>query len=86
MPFISADDIAAVAFHALTDAKVPGETVRVLGPELLTYDEVCFTLTKSESLSNESDVSYRPQQSSPKLLDARSYTFDSTRSRTSSNT
>lgn len=30
-----------MAFHALTDAKVPAETVRVLGPELLTYDDVC---------------------------------------------
>ncbi|KAG4428982.1 hypothetical protein IFR05_015535 [Cadophora sp. M221] len=47
IPFISADDIAAVAFHALTDAEVPGETVRVLGPELLTYDEAAAKLSKA---------------------------------------
>ncbi|KAL5322115.1 hypothetical protein ACEPPN_010084 [Leptodophora sp. 'Broadleaf-Isolate-01'] len=47
IPFISADDIAAVAFHALTDDEVPGETVRVLGPELLTYDEAAEKLSKA---------------------------------------
>ncbi|KAL2071799.1 hypothetical protein VTL71DRAFT_13034 [Oculimacula yallundae] len=46
IPFISAEDIAAVAFHALTDAKVPGEAVRVLGPELLTYDEAAAKFSK----------------------------------------
>ncbi|KAH7350584.1 hypothetical protein BKA65DRAFT_241896 [Rhexocercosporidium sp. MPI-PUGE-AT-0058] len=47
IPFISADDIAAVAFHALTDAEVPGETVRVLGPELFTYDEAAAKFSKA---------------------------------------
>lgn len=65
IPFISADDIAAVAFHALTDDEVPGETVRVLGPELLTYDEVCLHFWKS--LSNDVDVARRPQKNSAKL-------------------
>jgi uncharacterized protein YbjT (DUF2867 family) len=40
IPFISADDIADVAYHALTDAKAPNCDLRVLGPELLTYDDV----------------------------------------------
>src|SRR6187402_1923538 len=44
IPFISATDIAAVAFHALTDSKITGTSVRVIGPELLTYDEVCTVL------------------------------------------
>jgi uncharacterized protein YbjT (DUF2867 family) len=40
IPFISADDIADVAYHALTDAQAPNCDLRVLGPELLTYDDV----------------------------------------------
>lgn len=40
IPFISADDIAAVAFHALTDETSHNCDHRVLGPELLTYDDV----------------------------------------------
>jgi festuclavine dehydrogenase len=40
IPFISADDIADVAYHALTDEKSPNCDLRVLGPELLTYDAV----------------------------------------------
>jgi festuclavine dehydrogenase len=40
IPFISADDIADVAYHALTDAKAFNSDLRVLGPELLTYDQV----------------------------------------------
>lgn len=34
-------DIAAVAFHALTDDNPHNTDIRVLGPELLTYDDVC---------------------------------------------
>lgn len=44
IPFISADDIAAMAFHALTDEKSHNCDYRVLGPELLTYDDVCAPL------------------------------------------
>jgi festuclavine dehydrogenase len=40
IPFISADDIADVAYHALTDDKAPNCDLRILGPELLTYDQV----------------------------------------------
>lgn len=40
IPFVSAADIAAVAFHVLTDTKPHNTDYRVLGPELLTYDEV----------------------------------------------
>lgn len=40
IPFVSAEDIAAVASRALTDP-VPHNTDHViLGPELLTYDDV----------------------------------------------
>ena len=39
-PFISAIDIAAVAFHALTEEAPQHCDYRVVGPELLTYDEV----------------------------------------------
>lgn len=40
IPFVSADDIAAVAFRALTDEKPHNTDIMILGPELLTYDEV----------------------------------------------
>ena len=40
IPFVSARDIAAVAFHALTDLKPHNTDYRILGPEFLTYDEV----------------------------------------------
>jgi festuclavine dehydrogenase len=40
IPFISADDIADVAYHALTDDKSANCDLRVLGPEILTYDAV----------------------------------------------
>jgi festuclavine dehydrogenase len=40
IPWVSADDIAAVAFRALTDDKPHDCAYRILGPELLTYDEV----------------------------------------------
>lgn len=33
-------DIAAVAYRALTDAKLHNTDYRVLSPELLTYDKV----------------------------------------------
>jgi hypothetical protein len=42
IPWVSADDIALVAFHALTDDKPHNCAYRILGPELLTYDEVCL--------------------------------------------
>jgi uncharacterized protein YbjT (DUF2867 family) len=40
-PFVAAGDIAAVAFRALIDKKSHDTDYRVLGPELLTHDEVC---------------------------------------------
>lgn len=39
-PFVSAADIAAVAYRALIDETPHNCDYRVLGPELLTYDEV----------------------------------------------
>ena len=41
IPFISADDIAEVAFRALTDETSHDCDHQILGPELLTYDDVC---------------------------------------------
>jgi festuclavine dehydrogenase len=40
IPFISADDIAEVAYHVLTDDKSSNCDLRILGPDLLTYDDV----------------------------------------------
>lgn len=54
IPFISADDIANVAYHALTDAKPQNRDLRVLGPENLTYDQVISINTPliNENLTN----------------------------------
>ncbi|KAJ4382630.1 hypothetical protein N0V86_001852 [Didymella sp. IMI 355093] len=45
IPFVSADDIAEVAYYALTNEKSYDGDLRVLGPELLTYDGVAARLT-----------------------------------------
>jgi ergot alkaloid biosynthesis protein len=46
IPFVSADDIAAVAVCALTAQESFDCDMRVLGPELFTYDDVCAKLSK----------------------------------------
>jgi festuclavine dehydrogenase len=40
LPFVSAEDIAAVGFRALTDEKSHDCDHLILGPELFSYDEV----------------------------------------------
>ncbi|GAD92332.1 hypothetical protein NFIA_095230 [Paecilomyces variotii No. 5] len=47
IPFISATDIAAVAYRALTDPKSYNCDYRILGPELLTYDDIAEKLSTS---------------------------------------
>lgn len=46
LPFVSADDIAAVAFHALTDEKAHNTDHFILGPELWSYGDVAGLLSK----------------------------------------
>lgn len=49
IPWVSADDIASVAVRALTGEEAPNTEWMVLGPELLSYDEVCdMQLNKCE--------------------------------------
>jgi festuclavine dehydrogenase len=45
LPFVSAEDIAAVAFRALVDEKSHDTDHLILGPELFSYDEVCKPLS-----------------------------------------
>ncbi|KAF7886008.1 hypothetical protein EAF00_010111 [Botryotinia globosa] len=45
-PFVSASDIARVAMVALTSKNPPDHDYRVLGPELLNYDEIAAKLSK----------------------------------------
>ncbi|KAH8661395.1 hypothetical protein BGZ60DRAFT_455250 [Tricladium varicosporioides] len=48
IPFISASDIAAIAFRTLTDEKPhSGKTYRVLGPMLLTYDQIAAKISQA---------------------------------------
>jgi len=46
IPFVSCDDIAAVAFRALTDAVPHNTDYLIVGPGLFSYDEVAAILTK----------------------------------------
>jgi uncharacterized protein YbjT (DUF2867 family) len=44
--FIDAGDIAAVAFHALTDEHAPDTDLVLTGPEALSYDDVAAIMTE----------------------------------------
>ncbi|MEV3872825.1 NAD(P)H-binding protein [Streptomyces sp. NPDC049906] len=44
--FVDADDIAAVAVHALTDDRVPDGDLVLTGPETLDHDEVAAVVTE----------------------------------------
>ncbi|WP_328317408.1 NAD(P)H-binding protein [Streptomyces sp. NBC_00388] len=44
--FVDADDIAAVAVHALTDAEAPDTDLVITGPEALDHGEVAALLTE----------------------------------------
>ncbi|AEW99615.1 NmrA family NAD(P)-binding protein [Streptantibioticus cattleyicolor] len=44
--FVDADDIAAVAVHALTDDTAPGTDLVLTGPETLSHDDIAATVTK----------------------------------------
>ena len=46
IPFVSANDIARMAFSLLTDSKPHATNYRVLGPQPMTFDEVAKTLSK----------------------------------------
>lgn len=50
-PFVSAADIAAVAFYALTTPSLEVTDYRVLGPELLTHDQVILAGLSSPPLT-----------------------------------
>ncbi|GAB0138828.1 agroclavine dehydrogenase [Epichloe bromicola] len=45
LPFVSVADIARVAFRTLTDEKSHNTDYVLLGPELMTYDQVAETLS-----------------------------------------
>ncbi|CAM5237747.1 NAD(P)H-binding protein [Streptomyces fumanus] len=44
--FVDADDIAAVAAHALTGDRAPGTDLVLTGPEALSYDDVAALVTE----------------------------------------
>ncbi|MBL1083209.1 NAD(P)H-binding protein [Streptomyces actinomycinicus] len=44
--FVDADDIAAVAVHALTDERAPGTDLVLTGPEALSHDEIAAVVTE----------------------------------------
>jgi len=46
LPWISVEDIGAVGYRALTDAKSHNTDYIIVGPELLSYDDVAKVLTE----------------------------------------
>ncbi|MEV6586431.1 NAD(P)H-binding protein [Streptomyces acidicola] len=44
--FVDAEDIAAVAVHALTDEQAPNTDLVLTGPEALGYDDIATTITE----------------------------------------
>ncbi|MFD7626600.1 NmrA family NAD(P)-binding protein [Streptomyces sp. NPDC059851] len=44
--FVDADDIAAVAVHALTDVQAPGTDLVLTGPEALSHDDIAAVITE----------------------------------------
>ncbi|MGW7274549.1 NmrA family NAD(P)-binding protein [Streptomyces sp. NPDC054864] len=44
--FVDAEDIAAVAVHALTDEHAPNTDLVLTGPEALSYDDIAATITQ----------------------------------------
>ncbi|WP_150251469.1 NmrA family NAD(P)-binding protein [Nocardiopsis deserti] len=44
--FVDAEDIAAVAVHALTDERAPNADLLLTGPEALGYDDIAATITE----------------------------------------
>jgi uncharacterized protein YbjT (DUF2867 family) len=45
--FVDADDIAAVAVHALTDDRAPDTDLVLTGPEALSYDDIATVITEA---------------------------------------
>lgn len=43
--FVDADDIAAVAVHALTDDRAPNTDLVITGPQALSYDDIAAVVT-----------------------------------------
>jgi hypothetical protein len=67
VPLVSADDIAKVAFEALVDKKSHNTDHIIVGPELLTYDEVSSMSVHFEPVLME----FRLRKYSAKFLDER---------------
>lgn len=44
--FVDADDIAAVAVHALTDDRAPNTDLVITGPQALSYDDIAAVVTE----------------------------------------
>ncbi|KAK1234878.1 hypothetical protein PQX77_001972 [Marasmius sp. AFHP31] len=74
LAFISAIDIARVAFHGLVDEKPHNTDYRIDGPEALTYDEIAEKLTtclgvkiEHVKLSEEDRVKKMIEMGSPEM-------------------
>lgn len=76
VPFVACEDIARVAFRALTD-EIPQNTEHlILGPKLYSYDEV--SLTGGVDTCLHFDLlgwNLNVRSAEPSLLDASSHTF-----------
>ena len=53
IPWVSVDDIAAVAFEVMTSEEAPNTDYLILGPELLSYGDVSYAIRNSPNRQNE---------------------------------
>ncbi|KAG6915370.1 hypothetical protein DXG01_011799 [Tephrocybe rancida] len=53
IPLVHVDDVADVAYRALTDAQSPNKEQVILGPELFNLDEVAALLSRSDILNRK---------------------------------
>ena len=84
IPFVSTEDIACVAKHLLTDKKSHNTDYVVLGPELLSYDDVSrhiFSCSKTsgsgENIYEKALSNYIPSKLAPRSIyeSSRSYSL-----------
>ncbi|KAG6915372.1 hypothetical protein DXG01_011801 [Tephrocybe rancida] len=71
IPLVHVDDVADVAYHALTDAQSPNKEQPIVGPELFSLDDVAALLSRSDIIDREiSHIRLTSQQSFNMLKNA----------------
>lgn len=56
IPWVSVDDVAAVAYHALVDEPAHNTEHFILGPELLSYGDVCDRFLADQTFQKTNEI------------------------------